>query len=145
MHEEFDLADLHAIAVGQGCLRDDRLAVEEDWLRGGEFADAQAIGPANDLRDDRRQIGAGDAQIAAGNAADEEFLGGDIVPRRSSAALPQLESHQRQLASAGRHMGGWGHAKRSIALARRQPGTVTIRATRPRFASRRSRARYRGD
>src|SRR5262249_56157388 len=72
-------ADADAIAVADERLGDG-LSVEQHRQVGGELAQADAVGGTSDQGDDRRQGGAGQGQVAAGDAADEELPAGDLGP-----------------------------------------------------------------
>ena len=132
---QLDRPDLNAIAMGEGGLTDDGLPVEHHRLRGREFADPNAIGSANHLTANGRKIGAGNAQIAAGHAADEEFLAGHIVPSRSCRPMAEFEPHEGGI-GAGRHQGGMSHTGIASVVQLGRPSAVTFLATRPRNSTR---------
>ena len=77
------------------------------------------------LADDGREVGPGDAQVAARDAADEELLAADVVPGRPGGAVSQFQPDQGDQRGVGavRPRGRLSHARVS--------GAVTIRATRP--------------
>ena len=66
------------IAVGQRGAGD-RLAVDQERLRRRQLADAGAAGRAGDEGEHGGPVAAGDAQVAAGDGADEEAGVGDCV------------------------------------------------------------------
>ena len=105
-HRQVDLnidrPDLQPIAVRERRLGHDRLAVQEYRLGRRELADAQAVGASDKLRDDGREVRAGDAQVASRDAAEEELLAWEVVKRRVRGAMPQLKANQR---SARRQLG----------------------------------------
>ena len=94
MDVNFERPDLHASAVAQFAHRAG-FAVDEDAGRGSEFPERDAGGMAGEQAEDRGSV-AGDAQIAARDAADEEIDVAERIAGRASAALTHLELHVGQ-------------------------------------------------
>ena len=78
-------------------------AVDGDGLHRGELAEAGAAGVARDETDDRGDVAAGQPQVAAGDAADEEAAVADLVDGGPAAAGPHFEADDRQ--AGGRDFG----------------------------------------
>ena len=92
VNEEFDRPERDAVAVDeQG--RGDGSAVDEDGLRRHQFAQEDAVGLAREQTEDRRQIGTGQAQVAAGHAADEEAEIRERIAAGPTAAVADVEAH----------------------------------------------------
>ena len=90
-HDDFDIAHRDAVAVVE-VSRADVTAVDGDGLDGGEFTETGAAGVAGDETDNRGDVAAGQAEVAAGDAADEEAAVADLVDGGSAAAGPHFEA-----------------------------------------------------
>src|SRR5262249_49641565 len=68
---------------------------------GGELGEAGAAGGAGDEAEDGRHVGAGQTQVAAGHAADQEAAVADLIKRRRPAADARFEADDGQRRAGG--------------------------------------------
>ena len=103
MDDEIDGTESHVITIGQErniC----RLAVNEHWMEGSQFADLYAIGLASEETQHRRHFRARQTQVAPRYAAYQETVSGEVVGRGAGCPQVRFKAHDWQYSSNGRRI-----------------------------------------
>ena len=87
--------------------RGNRAAVEQYWKRLCDLLEIDAVRPAANGTDLWREVGAGDAEIAAGHGADDEFIAGDVESDGGSGPVPNFDANGRRGRSVALLIARW--------------------------------------
>ncbi|MFO0806079.1 MAG: hypothetical protein U0791_23490 [Gemmataceae bacterium] len=107
VHDDFDPGESEAVVrlKGNGSVRGKRSPVELNRTTGRNKPDRDAFNLAAELAHDRRQIGIGKPQIAAGRAADQELVRGHFIGDSAAGPGSHIEAHARQRRPIGDRCG----------------------------------------